>query len=106
MDVQYEEVEDLDGVGIMVDGMEERLIKSFTQLMVSIDGNKKPPRLAKQIADVVIYLVRFIDADTREYENLFNKDKPLEWNTDLELKRRKAGTIKITLRRPVYFTRK
>ena len=44
MDMQYKAVDDLDGIGIMVDVKEERLIKSFTQWMVSIDGNKKPKK--------------------------------------------------------------
>ena len=94
MDMQYKAVDDLDGIGIMVDVKEECWTKSFTQWMVSIDGNKKPPRSAKQIADVVMSVVKFVDADTLEYRNLFNKDKILEWNTDIDLKRQKAGTIK------------
>ena len=50
--------------------------------------------LTREIPNKVISLILLQGFAAREYKNLFNKDKILEWNTDIELKRQKAGTIK------------
>ena len=88
--------EDIDDRFIMSSPEEDKLMNTFYQWLISVDGGLKPPRSAMQHKNVVLSIVHHIDS-AYDYTKLFSRPHLNGWVTYCETVKRKAGTIKTYL---------